>query len=104
MEPSPQGVQAMIDSLNFGADAETAIRVYLKNAWRPIETAPKNGKQFLGYMAESFSDDPYDDYSVGPFYYVCWWNSDDRWFETDECGALELSHWMPLPEPPSKGE
>ena len=103
-ELNPQGVEAFIEAMNFGADAETALSVYLMNAWRPIESAPKDGTEILGYVPMSMLEAMGDTFESGPFYYVCWWNSSDGGFETDECGSLELSHWMPLPEPPSKGE
>jgi hypothetical protein len=80
--------------------------------WQDIETAPKDGTWFLAYGERDEGDDlP----PIGP----CRWraNSFDRWeqvsptrkelvthFESDwdwDSGLYNLSHWMPLPEPPT---
>ena len=103
-ELNPHGVEAFIEAMNFGADAETALRVYLMNAWRPIESAPRDGTAILGYVPEMKIEGIGETFEIGPDYFVCWFNNHDNWFESDEVGALKLSHWMPLPEPPSKGE
>lgn len=70
--------------------------------WQPIETAPKNFTELLGYRpdqgvfifrwstVDEFPDaDQTDDYE-------CWWN--DLWGWMD--GELTPTHWMPLPSPP----
>lgn len=62
------------------------------NEWQPIETAPKDGTQFLGW------DQGY--------FIVVYWEIDDD-VEEDQCWRISYSgdlmfptHWMPLPEPP----
>lgn len=62
--------------------------------WRPIETAPKDGAQVLGFAHD------------GRHYYgvIQWANADpdfpnsiDGWFWEY---AIRPSHWQPLPQPP----
>ena len=65
--------------------------------WQPIETAPKDGKLFLGYFGES------DDFGIvsrhdpgglarnPKHHYECWVVSGS---------PVKPTHWMPLPEPP----
>jgi len=62
--------------------------------WKPIESAPKDGRSILLAKAGVW---------VGEGY---WSDYDDTWREpnnngTDEWGwPLEPTHWMPLPPPP----
>lgn len=75
--------------------------------WKPIESAPKDGTEFLGYAAKKGKFD------------VCAWvvgsinrkSGEDGAFETvqhdsqygpddDEFGYWDATHWMPLPPPP----
>ena len=62
--------------------------------WKPIETAPKDGRDvpFLafhsgGYWSLSYWSDKYEKI-------VCYWDGDPP---ADEHAA---THWMPLPAPP----
>ena len=59
--------------------------------WQPIETAPKDGSDILGFAADA----------VNPAIVVCYWNK-DGYFEESYFRELsvELTHWLPLPEPP----
>lgn len=59
-----------------------------ERGWQPIETAPKDGKPVLCW--------PRDDEHAT----VSW--SGDRW-RVDCCGQThyDITHWMPLPLPPS---
>lgn len=61
--------------------------------WQPIETAPKDGTSILVTMAGGYD---------GP-YYVLFWNG--TFFESVDSGTGPsmdyLTHWMPLPAPPS---
>jgi hypothetical protein len=60
-------------------------------AWQPIETAPKDGTEILGW----------DDCAEGPT--VISWN--DRWqvaWDATEYRPQPLTHWRPLPPPPAK--
>ena len=71
--------------------------------WQPIETAPRDGEMILVFeRLSSAGTDP-----QGHNYAVAYW-CDDKWTSPDEIpnkgSALdfyELTHWMPLPEPPA---
>jgi hypothetical protein len=68
-----------------------------QSEWQPIETAPKDGTVFLGYWKKNGSLGVRVVYAVRTdtgFY----WND----YSTQE--MLLLTHWMPLPSPPSTGE
>jgi uncharacterized protein DUF551 len=66
--------------------------------WQPIATAPEDGTFYLG--------------TDGKFMMVVnqpegcargrWGKRRGEWFGMATAGADELTHWMPLPEPPSK--
>ena len=66
--------------------------------WQPIETAPRDGTEFLAFKPSSF----------GPIIVVCEWLDEDHpdydgetphvtW---DFSGFWDATHWMPLPQPP----
>lgn len=67
--------------------------------WQPIETAPKDGTRILGYGMVAFETKP----SMAT---VRWADTYDEWnCDPNECSEYspekcELTHWMPLPEPP----
>lgn len=70
--------------------------------WQPIATAPKDGRRILGFGRLSW-DDP-GMLSIGT---VRWDATYNRWeidpnenteYDADTC---DLTHWMPLPAPPS---
>lgn len=55
--------------------------------WQPIETAPKDGADFLAY----------DGFEA----IIAYWNSYLRDYRDPHDGKIVgLTHWMPLPEPP----
>lgn len=57
--------------------------------WQKIETAPKDGSNFLGYNENQNW--------VG----VCWYQRVHSIFcYTGGRGASQITHWMPLPQPP----
>jgi hypothetical protein len=64
--------------------------------WKPIETAPKDGRFILAYFDASF-------FYASKFDVVCWngWGG-GVWRDSSgfNCVSTEPSHWMPLPEPP----
>jgi hypothetical protein len=63
------------------------------STWQPIETAPKDMTRVLGYVEESVV--------------VMWWftySSHDYgcWETVDGESEVDPTHWMPLPNPPTK--
>jgi len=54
--------------------------------WQPIETAPKDA-EIMTYR------------KAGLISVACWIGS--SWYVTDGCRLLEVTHWMPLPLPPT---
>lgn len=60
------------------------------NAWQPIETAPKDGTWILSAS---------DEHGVCIVHY-----SYGDWYQDNESGLPldDLTHWMPLPLPPTK--
>ena len=59
--------------------------------WQPIETAPKDGTEVLGFVS---SDTGADDF----FAVICFW--ENQWRVSSVLDATDVTHWMPLPEPP----
>ena len=55
--------------------------------WQPIETAPRDGAEILGYHQ-----------SLGVW--IVSWDSDEEGFSP----GFQPTHWMPLPEPPKETE
>ena len=56
--------------------------------WKPIESAPRDGTEFLAYWFNSKT------------YGICHMAKDGEW--SDECdhSTSAPTHWMELPEPP----
>lgn len=62
-----------------------------EGGWQPIETAPKDGTEILGFADRS--------------QWVAWWSVENsRWEAGSVYFATELTHWQPLPAPPSQGQ
>lgn len=63
--------------------------------WQPIETAPKDGREILGYTEE-----------VGAL--VMYWDTmsqeQDHWSDGMSISYWTPTHWMPLPAPPSSAQ
>lgn len=64
--------------------------------WQPIETAPRDGSQFLGYHLS-------DDHYTGDWFALVDYSGDPTWpwsdFEGNHPPSF-LTHWMPLPAAP----
>lgn len=81
--------------------------------WQPIETAPKN-KWIMGLVDPDDYDFHWDygasDYDLPPpvMMAVIWHEDDDCWraYSKDGgyYGAVDVTHWQPLPEPPDAVE
>ena len=59
--------------------------------WEPIETAPKDGTHILGY-GEEWPE-------IAVVVYTTGWD----FYPYSDTDVGELSHWMPLPAPPTSG-
>lgn len=68
--------------------------------WMPIETAPKDGTEILGFEPG---------WKVGIIAGICWdkdrWHGGPGWTwarlkNADESNNCDPTHWMALPEPP----
>ena len=58
--------------------------------WQPIETAPKDGTQCLGFVPSYYQ-------GKGGCALVLWLNG--QWMD-GKAWACKPTHWMPLPPPP----
>lgn len=56
--------------------------------WQPIETAPKDGRKFLAFFNDRIFIIRFCTYLRG--------------FSSEANRSDEVSHWMPLPEPPEE--
>ncbi len=74
---------------DFRPMAQAAIEAALEKMWQPIETAPKDGEQFL-ICLENYEDVRWVDLSEPNTVY-----SEDMWGD-----FVWPTHWMPLPHPP----
>lgn len=73
-----------------------------QDGWQPIETAPKTAERFHAW--ESYPEWPAPHGRV----ITAWWQAfgDDQGWQNDNVHAPvagTLTHWMPLPTPPSEG-
>jgi hypothetical protein len=62
--------------------------------WKPIETAPKDGKMISVYSPDMSQ-------------YPCaakWSLRENRWVEYTTADWCDPTHWMPLPAAPTEGE
>lgn len=68
--------------------------------WKPIETAPKDGTEFLAFGSYRYEG---DDADTIYHYVVSYANNETHPWEIDgtQFGPKFFSHWMPLPPPPS---
>lgn len=89
------------------SEAAACIRELVE--WRPIETAPKDGKPFTA-VSMSRHGELYDSKTFKPF--SCWWSeagdfSDPAWvrevhgFRSFGNHVAHPTHWLPLPLPPA---
>jgi len=84
-----------------------------RDAWQPIDTAPKDGRTvLLGYLNSAGKWRTTRGQWMSEEYIAeCWEEPDDvepGWFETAEeaedmpnCWRIEPTHWQPLPAPPA---
>jgi hypothetical protein len=73
------------------------------SAWCPIDTAPRDGSEFLGWSAEHgyiVCNWPAG-YGIGNWHIVgSEWRVGSDWRGISTSDALEATHWTKLPESP----
>ena len=69
---------------------QAGYQIDSKDKWQPIETAPKDGTRILVW----------DDDTIETAYWAIFRSRWEHAWDGAELGAFEITHWMPLPEPP----
>ena len=72
------------------------------NDWQPISTAPRDGTEILGYAPERRGRMIRQDVAT-----MAWgWLGSGGWYSTANGIPIteEVTHWMPLPDPPAVKE
>lgn len=82
--------------------AEAALTAALSSQWRGMESAPKDGTDFLAVLPPEETGEGWEFhvlfYEANPRHPPsCWWTYDGGRFE-------RFTHWMPLPPPPATQE
>lgn len=74
--------------------------------WQPIETAPKDGTSVLIAVGATGEDKCVGEASVDTDSGRWWWANShgEYWAEEIDIRWGWPTHWMPLPEPPTKEE
>lgn len=89
-----------------------------ENAWQPIETAPKDGTEILGYAPDGFEiGHLYRSREIGVMYFnansgdwethASFMESSPGTYDTMYCEGPQTAkptHWQPLPPPPPTTE
>ncbi len=83
-------VRGDLHSMDAAVGASEATRKDLSDMWKPIKTAPKNRTVVLVHVFDSGK-------TYTARYFGTW-----RIADTNECILGVVTHWMPLPEPPSE--
>lgn len=80
-------------------------RLRAAQAWRPIETAPKDGTEIILFAIEEGFEDEGPSVWIGSWSTTAWygpaWTAYEHRSETE---YLTPTHWLPLPSPPSAKE
>jgi hypothetical protein len=90
-------------ALMKAGDLLYAAPVAQAEPWQPIETAPKDGSEFLLGVWEGEWRNPRKRFTVYHAHGFCnrpVWAANYR---TEEGEAYEIAGWMPLPQPPKEG-
>jgi hypothetical protein len=74
----------------FGSNTEFSAAPAPSGGWQPIETAPKDGTRILGFRS-GWAE------AIGVAFWRCDW---EEWRSVPGDYSWNLTHWMPLPEPP----
>lgn len=67
--------------------------------WRPIDSAPKDGTPILCFTPDQSEFGFIDTSKIE----ILWWASDEWQNDCDDV-FFQPTHWMPLPNPPTKLE
>jgi len=78
----------------YDQQAAEIERLRAAQEWQPIETAPKDGTEFLAWYPPDDGDDGFFD--IADWIEMPKFVNADSWTR----GGLDPTHWMPLPEPP----
>jgi len=73
----------------------------MNNQWQPIETAPKDGNDFLISFYYREDSEPIEQFTKITY----WSDSEKGWdgmAQSIRTGVIKPTHWMPLPNPPKK--
>jgi len=75
---------------------DTHLKAAREPNWQPIETAPKDGTHFLGFVEWGEA--------ILECQFVCYYSAAKGRFAIVCAPDVEIhvSHWMPLPEPPKE--
>ncbi len=87
------GDEAVAECPDCDGIGEVSAQVQDVAGWQSIETAPKDGTQFLAFDKGS--------------YFNCWWHDNgygEQYWMDDADSEPNPSHWMPLPAAPAKQE
>jgi hypothetical protein len=68
--------------------------------WQPIETAPKDGTDFLGYWVDRFDPRHENSCEIRTRHNLYQW--ENIFLEAGK--DFRPTHWKPLPEPPDETE
>lgn len=76
--------------------AISALREQEERRWIPVtERLPENDQWVLCFM----KDKAFGAFRVFQWNYIDWqWNDGNEWYDEND-----VTHWMPLPEPPKEG-
>lgn len=70
------------------------------NKWQPIETAPKDGTNFLGFYPSTSCDE--QDWDMRRTWRGAFNEWENEAFATTDENADGPTHWQTLPEPPNE--
>lgn len=77
-------------------DAPDLLALVQSDGWKPIAEAPKDGTRFIAWgpnVAVAECE-----------YRAAWFSYPAGWYRTNQHPRVEITHWMPLPDPPRPQE
>lgn len=77
----------------------------MKVEWQSVETAPKDGSQFLGLLSNGWYELVRFNLATADYAYQ-WWRTLNTTVPVIETHpgytGIHITHWMPLPKPPEQ--